>query len=59
MKNWKSIAAALETGLSDADVERIAPTLDALEAVLRPAIAALPYEAEPAVVFEPPPEDLP
>ena len=59
MKNWKRIAAALDTGLSEADVEKIAPTLDALEAVLRPRIAAIPYETEPAVVFEPHAEDLP
>jgi len=59
MKNWKRIAAAMETGLSDADVDRIAPTLDALEAALRPLLASIPYEAEPAVVFAPPPEDLP
>lgn len=59
MKNWKRIAAALEPGLSDADIDRIAPTLDALETALRPLIDAIPYEAEPAVVFAPPPEDLP
>ncbi|HSW50712.1 MAG TPA: hypothetical protein VLH09_11085 [Bryobacteraceae bacterium] len=59
MKNWKRIAAAMETGLSDADADRIAPTLDALEAALRPLIGAIPHEAEPAVIFEPPPEELP
>jgi len=57
MKNWKLIAAGLETGLSDADVERITPALEALDAALRPQAAAIPYEAEPAVVFAPSPEE--
>ena len=57
MKNWKLIAAGLETGLSDTDVERITPALDALDAALRPQVAAIPYEAEPAVVFEPSSEE--
>ncbi len=57
MKTWKLIAAGLTTGLSDADVERIAPALDALDAALRPRVAEIPYEAEPAVVFAPSPEE--
>ena len=57
MKNWKLIAAGLATGLSDAEVERITPALEALDAALRPRVAAIPYEAEPAVIFEAPPEE--
>jgi len=57
MKNWKLIAEGLATGLSDADVEKIAPALDALDAALRPQAAAIPYEAEPGFVFAPSPEE--
>ena len=59
MKDWKLIASGLGAGLRAEDLERITPALDALEAVFRPLAAAIPYETEPAVVFEPPPEDLP
>ncbi len=58
MRNWKTIANGFGTGASGAEVEQIAPALEALEAVLRPAIAALPQGTEPAVVFAPPPEDV-
>ena len=57
MKNWKLIAAGLATGLTDADVGRITPALDALDAALRPQVAAIPYEAEPAVIFAPSSEE--
>jgi hypothetical protein len=51
MKNWKEIALASDVGLSDADVDRIAPGLDALEQAFRPLAATLSFEVEPAVVF--------
>jgi len=57
MKDWKAIAAGLDTGLSDADVEKITPALDTLEAALRPLSATIPYETEPAFIFEAPPEN--
>ena len=59
MKNWMLIAAGLETGLSEAEIEEIAPVLDALEASFRPLAAALPHESEPAVTFDVAPEKLP
>ena len=59
MKNWMLIAAGLETGLSEAEIEEIAPVLDALEASFRPLAAALPHETEPAVTFDVSPEELP
>jgi hypothetical protein len=59
MRNWKLVAAGLDAGLSEAEVERIAPALDALEAAFRPLAAALDYEAEPAVTFEASPEERP
>ena len=36
-----------------ADLERIAPTLDALEEIFRPLARSLPAEIEPAVIFRP------
>jgi len=59
MKNWKQVAAGLDAGLSEAEVELITPALDALEAAFRPLAEALPYEAEPAVAFEAAPEEQP
>jgi hypothetical protein len=51
MKNWKEIAEAAELNLTDADIERIGPALNALEAAFRPLVAALAPEVEPALVF--------
>ncbi len=59
MRNWKLVAAGLDAGLSETEIEGITPALDALETAFRPLAAALPYEAEPAVTFEAPPEDRP
>jgi hypothetical protein len=49
MKNWKQMGAA--AGLETADVERIAPLLDALEAAFRPLVETIPHDADPALVF--------
>ena len=59
MKNWMLIAAGLETGLAESEIEKIAPVLDALEASFRPLAADLPHEAEPAVTFDVSPEEQP
>ncbi len=59
MTNRRLIAAGLNAGLTEADVERIASALDALEAQFRPLAAALSYETEPAVVYAPAPEERP
>jgi hypothetical protein len=59
MKNWKLVALGLDTGLSNEEIARIAPVLDALEAAFRPMAAALAYQAEPAVIFEAAPEERP
>ena len=52
MKDWKLIADGLRLDLSPADIERITPPLDALEASFRPLAANIPYETEPALAFE-------
>jgi len=51
-KDWKKIARASGLAIPDAALERIAQSLDALEADFRPLARALPPETEPAVAFQ-------
>jgi hypothetical protein len=51
MKNWTKIAEAMRPEIPAADLERIAPPLEALEAAFRPLTARIPLDVEPAVVF--------
>jgi hypothetical protein len=46
MTDWKKIAAALDPPIPEADAERIAPTLDALEAALRLLQRSIPPGAD-------------
>jgi hypothetical protein len=50
-KDWKKIARASGVTIPDAAMNRIAQSLDALEADFRPLVRALPPETEPAVAF--------
>ncbi|HLY17825.1 MAG TPA: hypothetical protein VKR61_11415 [Bryobacteraceae bacterium] len=50
-KDWKKIARASGLPIPDEALERITPTLDALEADFRRLARDLPPEAEPAPVF--------
>ena len=51
MKDWKKIARASGLPIPDAELERIAPVLDALEAAFRPLVKDLTPDLEPCVVF--------
>jgi hypothetical protein len=51
MKNWKEIAAANNLNIPDADMERIQPALEKLEAAFRPMVKSIPHETEPAITF--------
>ena len=53
MKNWKLIAQANEFDIPEAELDRIAPALDALEAAFRPLADNIPLETEPVIVFVP------
>ena len=53
MKNWKLIAAAHEFDIPAAEIDRIAPVLDGLEAAVRPLLEEIPLETEPVTVFIP------
>ena len=57
-KDWKKIARANGLAIPDAALERIAESLDALEAEFRPLVRALPPEIEPALAFHAATEDL-
>jgi hypothetical protein len=50
-KDWKKIARASGLSIPDAALDRIAQSLDALEADFRPLIRNLPPATDPAVVF--------
>ncbi len=57
MRDWKLLAAALELDLGDAEIEKIAPSLDALETAFRPLARKIPHDTEPAVLFFSAPEE--
>ena len=51
MKNWKKVAEAYDLRIPDADLERIAPSLDGLELAFRPLTKTIPDDVEPAITF--------
>lgn len=50
-KDWKTIARASGLTIPGAALDGIAQSLDALEAVFRPLVRALPADTEPATAF--------
>jgi hypothetical protein len=50
-KDWKKIARASGMAIPDSALDRIAQSLDALEADFRPLVRALPPDTEPAIAF--------
>jgi hypothetical protein len=50
--DWKAIAVARGLGIPAAEVESLAPRLDALEKAFRPLARALTPDQEPAPTFE-------
>jgi hypothetical protein len=50
MPDWRAIAQARRYPLTDAELDRIVPVLDALEAAFRPLANALPHETEPFLI---------
>ncbi|HLJ13537.1 MAG TPA: hypothetical protein VKV15_03505 [Bryobacteraceae bacterium] len=57
MKNWKQAALAFELNIPEADLETLAPALNAIEKAFRPLISKIPIETDPAVTFFAAPED--
>ncbi|HXG32752.1 MAG TPA: hypothetical protein VNJ11_05260 [Bryobacteraceae bacterium] len=58
-RDWKRIAEGLQLGIPEADLDRITAVLDALEAAFRPLAASIPFELEPAVIFQCEAEEIP
>jgi len=56
MKKWKKIAEAYDLRIPESDVERIVPSLDALESAFRPLTKNIPDDVEPAITFRVLPE---
>jgi hypothetical protein len=56
-KDWSKIARANGLPIPDAELERTAPVLEALEASFRPFVENLPWSLDPAIMFQPEPED--
>jgi hypothetical protein len=50
-KNWKAIASGNGLNLTAEYLEKITPSLDALEAAFRPLIAGIPHEIEPSTTL--------
>jgi hypothetical protein len=46
MTDWKAISKALDTGIPDDQMERIAPVMEALERAFAPLIASIPAGTE-------------
>ena len=51
MRDWKLLAKVLEPNISEEDIPRIAPPLEAIEKEFRPLVAGIPLETEPAYVL--------
>jgi len=49
--NWQAMAQARGLEIPAAELERIAPALDALEQAFRPLADRLPPELEPSFLF--------
>lgn len=50
-RDWKTAAQALAPDIPADAIEKIAPSLDKLEAAFRPLPARIPLETEPAYVL--------
>jgi hypothetical protein len=57
MTDWTALANALALNIPEADLARAVGPVAALEPLFRPLAATLTSDVEPAVVFEPAPED--
>jgi hypothetical protein len=53
MKNWKQIASGTAAAIPEPDLDRISPSLDAIEAAFRPLTKQIPPDVEPALIFRP------
>lgn len=53
MKNWKQLARASGLEIPESDLDRIAASLEDMEAKFQPLVARIPHDAEPPLIFKP------
>ena len=58
MKDWKAMARAAGLDIPEDQLERIAPSLDGLEAAFAPMRGSIPDDVEPATFFRALPEEM-
>jgi hypothetical protein len=51
VKDWKTLAAASDTGIPESEIDAVAAPLEALEKVFRPLVKDLTPDQEPDVAF--------
>jgi hypothetical protein len=51
MSDWQAVAKGWDLKIPEDAVERIAPTLNSLEAAFRPLLAKVPFTLDPAVIL--------
>lgn len=54
MRDWKALASAMRLEIPEADLDRIVPALESLEASFRPLVASIPRDVEPAIILSEP-----
>jgi hypothetical protein len=52
MKDWNLIIQAQGYDVSPEEMARIKPILDALEKAFRPLTRTIPFDVEPALIFQ-------
>jgi hypothetical protein len=52
MTNWKLLAEAHQLGISEPELERIVPTLEALDKAFHKVLSGLPADADSSLVFQ-------
>jgi hypothetical protein len=55
MKDWKTIAAAMNLNIPEGDLDALVPALATVEKAFRPLARTIPMEVDPAVAFSPTP----
>jgi hypothetical protein len=54
MKRWSELAELMGLNLPPEQIEKIAPSLDGLEAAFAPLRGSIPHEMEPAIIHRVP-----
>ncbi len=52
MTNWKLLAEAHQFAIPEPELERIVPTLEALDEAFRKVLSRLPADADSSLVFQ-------